>query len=513
MSLEENSQKDSENGNLPEANESREPAAGATGSCSGIGCLSVGLALTIGAAGVGGYFLKEYLDAKSDVKAAEAETRHDIDALLKGERQEYETVDMSAVIPECQRTAEDILIHVPYAYSRANNRYRENWNEVFNEFYGSLVNALPSYSKIHLATQKDWIGMSETRRSYYPSFNLFDIGFAQDIGEATGASGEKGQFQILSPRDEMDELRGDYSKMTDPPPNSRDFHFFLLDNLLAKQYPDKFQTKYLDAVFSGGNTSFGVMPDGRKCVFIAASDIVKYMHGVMGIDHKKPLEMNLYQEAKNRYKKAFGTDNLVVIDEEKFLELSTHDELYHASMFGAPFFHNDMIFNQHIVEGKPVMFVSNLKLGADITGSYLPGLPQESLHQLERIGLQFEKMGYKVVDIPVIVPDQNFVNVISFTNKETHKPTVILPYFHIPETVEDYDEQEENPLPSSNAAYNSYLSRAYNDSLRAYEKNGVTVVSVPFSQKNDKNLETHVKNSKIVTTNAGGFHCMVQVLM
>ena len=55
------------------------------------------------------------------------------------------------------------------------------------------------------------------------------------------------------------------------------------------------------------------------------------------------LSKQTYEEAKQMYKKAFGTENIIVIDEENFLNKMEGESMNQSA---APniFFHNDMIF-------------------------------------------------------------------------------------------------------------------------------------------------------------------------
>ena len=134
------------------------------------------------------------------------------------------------------------------------------------------------------------------------------------------------------------------------------------------------------------------------------------------------LSKQTYEEAKQMYKKAFGTENIIVIDEENFLNKMEGESMNQSA---APniFFHNDMIFSQ---SGNKI-FLSSPGLSAEIMGFKYN---QDIDEMFERIGKQFKDLGFAVVEVPFANNDLNYVNVIPYTDKNTHKPTVIFPSYH-----------------------------------------------------------------------------------
>lgn len=449
--------------------------------------------------------LEERLKFHDEVVSALARTSDEITA-FESKEEEITTVDIDNVIPEFERGAEDILISIPYP------QYGDSTASFVDDLYKPMIDALPDYSKIHLVTQDnldpkigDQIKRLFPKRNItiYPVFNSEEgpMGYAQDFSEATGTVNATGQFELINHASSF--LLKSYAPAGVEVPDNP----YFADEILAEKFPEKFKTPHIDTFFSGGNTSFGRLPNGEKCVFVNKSDIVMFIADKFNISFDEPVSKEIYEEAKQMYKVAFGTENIIVIDEENFLEEIENLPMRVSANPGV-FFHNDMIFLQKKIDGRDVIFLSDPEMSEEIMQVKLN---PEIVDMFSRIEAQFTALGFDVVGIPFANNDLNFVNVISYTDKNTGRPTIILPSYHNDPNTTDGEYIDEVIL-------NERIMRAYEQAEEIYRRNGVSVEAASYVKMEDNLAGEMIKgrsffgSTELQSGVKGGFHCRVQVL-
>lgn len=447
----------------------------------------------------------ERIKYHDEVVSALARTGDEISA-FESKPEEISTVDIDEMIPEFERTAEDILVSIPYP------QYGDDTIGFINDLFGPMIDALPDYSKIHFITQ-DNLDMQEIDQikhlfpkrniTIYPVFNSEEgpMGYSQDFGEATGAINASGQFEIINHASSF--LLKSYAPAGVEVPDNP----YFADEILAEKYPDKFETPHIETFFSGGNTSFGRLPNGEKCVFVNKSDMVMFISDKFDIPFNEPVTKEIYEEAKEMYKTAFGTENIIVIDEENFLTKIENEPMKVSGNPGV-FFHNDMIFLQKKIGEKNVIFLSDPRLSEEIIQSKLN---PDIVDMFDRIDAQFRALGFDVVGIPFANNDLNFVNVISYTDKNTGNPTIVLPTYH-------FDPEDRDGKYIDEIILNDQIIRAYEQAEEIYRKNGVDVKTASYF-RTEQNLagemiksRSFMGSTELQSGVKGGFHCRVQVL-
>ena len=130
----------------------------------------------------------------------------------------------------------------------------------------------------------------------------------------------------------------------------------------------------------------------------------------------------------------------------------------------------------------------------------------------ERIGKQFKDLGFAVVEVPFANNDLNYVNVILYTDKNTHKPTVIFPSYH-------FDPEDIKGKYMDEVMLNYAIKETFDRAVQIYNDNGIDVKIAPYFRDSKKCSRRHDFESrsffpKYNSKNRfkGGLHCRLQVL-
>lgn len=432
---------------------------------------------------------------------------------------EPEALDLDDVIPEHRRNAGDVLVATSYDESL----WRSDAIERMDAIFGPMLRALPDYATLHLVGPKslagiDFDGALGRKVQVYPCFNgAIGSQYIQDVGEATGKMSPEGRFELISTFCNRDWLRRtevcgrrmnypvgeiQYKGVRDPDP-------YFMDDILATKYPERFKVTYLDVLFQGGNTSFSELPSGEKCVFVSKTDLGQFMSTALCLPEEGSVEQSTYELAKAAYQRAFGTTRVVVMDEDQFIKDLKREGLLAATLPGQ-FFHNDMTFNTHRVDKEMVAFVSDVPSTLEVFSDFNFSGLEDIAGSLDRIRQQLEALGYKVVRVPFITNELNFINGITYTDRKTGAPNIVLPYYHFPE-----DETKGRYI--GEVQVNPYAKACFEMARGRYEGAGVEVRAAEYSRGNYEALAAVAGGNafsgvQLNSGNRGGFHCRVQLL-
>lgn len=396
---------------------------------------SVGLALA--APGVG------YV---SDICARNKATQSRIDQTLSASSDTPEILPRGTFIPEDERAGTDIMIGVSPRFSFVPlKKYVFEMEFSDTSPTNAVLKSLPAGTRVHVALPKEasseYLTLAQAK---YPhlEFHTYDspvsysgLTFVQDIVCAAGSQTESGQFNIAvnslddrSAKRYQERLAHWYQKIGDKGDELDGAYHILADEWLSEDYPETFKATKMPLSLTGGDLRPIRLPDGRSAVIVGQENFGRSLNFIRGLDvasdpvfYLDDLQQ-LVDQIKDAYKNYLSVDEVIILDEGRFLELGKETGWVDLREWENPdFFHADMMVACATGpnNGVPYAFVSNYEWKNH----------PANVDYSRRIQKQFENLGYKVLPLAVgHYPTMNYTNAIFLKDPDGQK-TVILPQY------------------------------------------------------------------------------------
>ena len=373
------------------------------------------------------------------------------------------------MVPEDERTGQDILVSVTLNYSPAPVIGGYNFNNGITKCLTSFLQKLPNGTNVYVLASEDFSEkcLSHLKKNHpgleFTTHNLpfSERGstFPQDMISATGrkdtkdrlilvaSSIEATQFNLLR---EMQRSQREHRDFSEPLLSLRKIRSLILadeaevdeaeigiraygDEFLAEKYPEKFALKYVPVATTGGDMQITRLPDGRLALIVGKENLSRTVLSMqleespgvnfMALNEVDPEKFEGFLErARETYKLHFGVEEVIFIDEPYIRQqIEVGNRIRHTGLESYKFFHSDMIVKTATCnDGRRVAFCSSQALKEPDSG------------YLWRIQEQFRRLGYdvKLLECGPFVA-MNYTNVIMFMG-ERGKTIVMLPQYGAP---------------------------------------------------------------------------------
>ncbi len=379
-----------------------------------------------------------------------------------GIEKNLEALEPGLLKPEDERSGSEILTGTVPSYSPLPLVGGYNFNDTVT-LLGPTLATLPEGTKVKITVpQNNGDECVEKLKDEYPhlEFEAFEmppsqagLNYMQDVVFATGSNDESGRNIIVGSSldarkfrawkngfeemlEEM-ELRGGLDLVSWLTNAAKEEEVIMAlhafgDEALAHKNPEKFDLKFAPLSCEGGDLQPTRLPDGRMGLIVGKMNLLFSLQGRLGInlrDKFVPGERFLseLENIKEDYKKYFGVEEVIVLDEEYLKKDAEVGGVSIESLErGSSFFHSDMVVKTATgADGARVAFITSTEDWGEIDAH---GYSTNTKY-LRRIRDQFEALGYKIEDMPCTrFAPLNYVNNIMFDHPQEGK-TVVLPQY------------------------------------------------------------------------------------